>query len=118
MDPFELQKMLDMQCPYHKNHKHSARDCFGFKNHFSDKSRQRGPPRGNKGKAKRDQPVEDEDKYFQVADHTIKMIYGGHKELKGKRKAKLTERVLVAGVCGPSWDAPVPAVVGGLNHLQ
>jgi hypothetical protein len=68
--------MLDMQCPYHKNHKHMARDCFGLKNYFSAKGRQRGPSKGEKGSAKRDQPAEHDEEEFHVADRTVNMIYG------------------------------------------
>ncbi|CAO2209941.1 unnamed protein product [Urochloa humidicola] len=34
ISPEEFQKMLDMKCPYHKNHKHSARDCFTLRRAF------------------------------------------------------------------------------------
>jgi hypothetical protein len=51
---------------------HSTHDCFGLQNHFSGKSHQRGPPRGDKGNGKCDHHVEDEDEDFQVTDRTVK----------------------------------------------
>jgi hypothetical protein len=89
--PIQVSKDVGHASPYHKNHKHKARDYFGLKKYFSSKGHQRGPSKGEKSKAKRDQPAKDEDEDFQVANLTVNMIYGGPEQLEGKCKSKLME---------------------------
>ncbi|XP_012703619.1 uncharacterized protein LOC101760662 [Setaria italica] len=86
----EFQKMLDMQYPYHKNHKHSARECFGLKRAFSGKGFGKPPRKEDKDKEPRKGHLTDED--LQMADSTINMIYGIPEQFKSKRKQKLTQR--------------------------
>lgn len=122
MDPSEFQKMLDMQCPYHKNHKHLDRDCFGLKNHFSGKGRSKGPSKNDKGKGKRAPPTDDDEEDFQVADRTINMIYGGPDQVEGKHKAKLTDRLLVYaaqhGMPQFLWWSEVPIIFSREDHPE
>ena len=95
MDSKSVLKWSTFRSVNNKNHKHSARDYFGLKNHFSGKGRSKGPSKNDKGKGKRARPADDDEEDFQVADRTVNMVYDGPDQIEGKHKAKLTDRLLV-----------------------
>ncbi|CAN6207251.1 unnamed protein product [Urochloa humidicola] len=91
ISPEEFQRMLDMQCPYHKNHKHSARDCFALRRAFRTGGNR--PPQNKKDdhppRRGREDPQPDD---FQDADRVVNMIFGGPEAFESKRQQKLTAR--------------------------
>ena len=84
--PEDFQRMLDMQCPYHKNHKHSARECYGLKRAF------RGGGDAPPSRKRDDDPLkhgeweEEAADEFQPANRVAYMIYGGPDASESRRQ--------------------------------
>ncbi|CAN6356114.1 unnamed protein product [Urochloa humidicola] len=89
ISPEEFQKMVDMQCSYHKNHKHSACDCFALRRAFQGRGNRLPQNRKDDCPTRQDRdelPQED----FQDANRAVNMIYGGPEAFESKRQQKLT----------------------------
>ncbi|CAO2210141.1 unnamed protein product [Urochloa humidicola] len=115
----ESQKMLDMQCPYHKNHKHLARDCFTLRRAF--RTGGNCPPQNKKDDCPphrdREDPQPDD---FQDADHVVNIIYGVPGAFESRRQQKLMARQVLHATEPPTPEylrwSKVPITFSRANH--
>jgi hypothetical protein len=103
-----LDDILDAQCPYHKDIRHTLRNCRDFK-HSIDNGRPfqplpPPPPRGGPGEPR--QPQQQErggGGAFSRVDGEVNVIFGGHGSQENRRQHKLNDRqILVATTSAPA----------------
>jgi hypothetical protein len=104
-----LDDILDAQCPYHKDMRHTLRNCRDFK-HSVEHSRPfqslpPPPPRG--GPSEPRQPQQHEGGgggAFPRVDREVNVIFGGHGSQENMRQQKLNDRQVLAA----TTSAPAP----------
>jgi hypothetical protein len=103
-----LDDILDAQCPYHKDMRHTLRNCRDFKNPVGNgrpfQPIPPPPPRGGPGKPR--QPHQQEGRgggAFPHVDREVNVIFGGHGSQENRRQQKLNDRqVLVVTTRAPA----------------
>jgi hypothetical protein len=101
-----LDNILDAQCPYHKDMRHTLRNCRDFK-HSVGHSRPfqplpPPPPRG--GPEEPRQPQQQEEGgggAFPRVDREVNVILGGHGSQENRRQQKLNGRQILVATTGP-----------------
>jgi hypothetical protein len=101
-----LDDILDAQCPYHKDMRHTLRNCRDFK-HFVGNGRPfqplpPPPPRG--GPEEPRQPQQQEGGgggAFPRVDREVNVIFGGHGSQESKRQQKLNDRQKLVAATSP-----------------
>jgi hypothetical protein len=103
-----LDEILDSQCPYHKDMRHTLWNCRDFK-HFIGHGRPfqplpTPPPRGEPGEPRQPQQQEEgRGGAFPRIDWEVNVIFGGHGPQENRRQQKLNDRqVLVATTSAPA----------------
>jgi hypothetical protein len=103
-----LDEILDSQCPYHKDMRHTLWNCRDFK-HFIGHGRPfqplpPPPPRGEPGEPRQPQQQEEgRGGAFPRIDWEVNVIFGGHGPQENRRQQKLNDRqVLVATTSAPA----------------
>jgi hypothetical protein len=103
-----LDDILDAQCLYHKDMRHTLRNCRDFK-HSVGNSRPfqplpPPPPRGGPGEPRQPQQQEGGGGgAFPHVDGEVNVIFGGHVSQENKRQQKLNDhQILVAATCAPA----------------
>jgi hypothetical protein len=97
-----LDDILDTQCPYHKDMRHTLRNCRDFKYSVGNgrpfQPLPPPPPRGGPGEPQ--QPPQQKGgggRVFPRVDGEVNVIFGGHGSQESKRQQKLNDRqILVA----------------------
>jgi hypothetical protein len=103
-----LDDILDAQCPYHKDMRHTLRNCRDFKHSVrNDRLFQPlppPPPRGGPSEPRRPQRQEGGGGgAFSRVDGEVNVIFGGHGSQENKRQQKLNDRqILVATTSAPA----------------
>jgi hypothetical protein len=92
-----LDDILDTQCPYHKDMRHTLRNCRNFKHSVeNDRPFQPlppPPPRGGPGEPRQPQQQEGGGGgAFLRVDGEVNVIFGGHGSQVSKRQQKLNDR--------------------------
>jgi hypothetical protein len=101
-----LDDILDAQCPYHKDMRHTLQNCRDFK-HFvgNDRPFQPLPPppsRGGPGEPRQPQQQEGGGGgAFPRVDGEVNVIFGGHGSQESKRQQKLNDRQILVAATGP-----------------
>jgi hypothetical protein len=101
-----LDDILDVQCPYHKDMRHTLRNYRDFK-HFVGHGRPfqplpPPPPRG--GPEEPRQPQQQEEGgggAFPRVDREVNVIFGGHGSQESRRQQKLNDRQILVATTGP-----------------
>jgi hypothetical protein len=101
-----LDDILDTQCPYHKDMRHTLRNCRDFKHSIGhDRPFQPlppPPPRGGPDEPR--QPHQQEEGgggAFPRVDREVNVIFGGHGSQENKRQQKLNDRQILVATTGP-----------------
>jgi hypothetical protein len=103
-----LDEILDSQCPYHKDMRHTLRNCRDFKNSVRHgqpfQSLPPPPPRGEPNEPRQPQQQEGgRGGAFPCIDREVNVIFGGHVVQERKMQQKLNDRqVLVATNSAPA----------------
>jgi hypothetical protein len=103
-----LDDILDAQCPYHKDMRHTLRNCRDFKHSVgNDRPFQPLPPPPPRGGPREPrQPQQQEGGgggAFLRMDGEVNVIFGGHGSQESKRQQKLNDRqILVAATSPPA----------------
>jgi hypothetical protein len=98
-----LDDILDAQCPYHKDMRHTLRNCRDFK-HSIGNSRPfqplpPPPPRGGPGEPRQPQQQEGGgDGAFPRIDGEVNVIFDGHGSQENNRQQKLNDRQILVAV--------------------
>jgi hypothetical protein len=103
-----LDDILDAQCPYHKDMRHTLRNCRDFKHSVGNgqpfQPLPPPPPRG--GPREPRQPLQQEGGgggAFPRVDGEVNVIFGRHGSQESKRQQKLNDRqILVAATSAPA----------------
>jgi hypothetical protein len=101
-----LDDILDAQCSYHKDMRHTLRNFRDFK-HSVGKDRPfqplpPPPPRGGPGEPRQPQQQEGGgDRAFPRVDGEVNVIFGGHGSQESKRQQKLNDRQILVATTGP-----------------
>jgi hypothetical protein len=103
-----LEDILDAQCPYHKDMRHTLRNFRDFKHSVGNgrpfQPLPPPPPRGGPGEPR--QPQQQErggGGAFPRVDGEVNVIFDGHGLQENKRQQKLNDRqILVAGTSAPT----------------
>jgi hypothetical protein len=101
-----LDDILDAQCPYHKDMRHTLRNCRDFKHSIgNDRPFQPlppPPPRGGPGEPRQPQQQEGGGgRAFSRVDGEVNIIFGGHGSQEIKRQQKLNDREILVAATGP-----------------
>jgi hypothetical protein len=108
-----LDDILDAQCPYHKDMRHTLRNCRDFKHSVGNgRPFQPLPPPPPRGPGEPRQPQQQEGGgggAFPCVDGEVNVIFGGHGSQESKRQQKLSDRKIVVAATGP------PARTNGPN---
>jgi hypothetical protein len=116
-----LDDILDAQCPYHKDMRHTLRNCRDFK-HSVGHGRPfqpippPPPPRG--GPEEPRQPQQEEEGgggAFPRVDREVNVIFGGHGSQENRRQQKLNDSPDIGGDHRSSRSVPM---VGAPDHLH
>jgi hypothetical protein len=101
-----LDDILDAQCPYHKDMRHTLWNCRDFKHSMgNDRPFQPLPPppqRGGPGEPR--QPQQEEEGgggAFPRVDREVNVIFRGHGSQESKRQQKLNDRQILVAATGP-----------------
>jgi hypothetical protein len=100
-----LDDIIDAQCPYHKDMRHTLRNCREFK-HSVWNSRPfqpppPPPPRGGLGEPQKPQQQEGGGGgAFPRVDGEVNIIFGGHGSQENKRQQKLNDRKILVATTG------------------
>jgi hypothetical protein len=103
-----LDDILDAQCPYHKDMRHTLRNCRDFKHSVGNgrpfQPLPPPPPRGGPGEPRRPQQQEGGGGgAFPRVDREVNFIFRGHRSQENKRQQKLNDRqILVATTSSPA----------------
>jgi hypothetical protein len=103
-----LDEILDAQCPYHKNMRHTLRNCRDFKHSVGHgrpfQPLPPPPPRGGPGEPRQPQQQEGgRGRAFPRVDREVNVIFGGHGAQENQRQQKLNDQqVLVATTSSPA----------------
>jgi hypothetical protein len=103
-----LDDILDAQCPYHKDMRHTLRNCRDFKHSVGNgrpfQPLPPPPPRGGPGEPRQPQQQEKGGGgAFPRVDREVNVIFGGHGSQESKRQQKLNDRqILVAATSPPA----------------
>jgi hypothetical protein len=111
-----LDDILDAQCSYHKDMRHTLRNYRDFKHSVgNDRPFQPlppPPPRGGPGEPRQSQQQEGgRGGAFPRVDEEVNVIFGGHRSQESRRQQKLNDRqVLVATTSAPApyWWSEYP----------
>jgi hypothetical protein len=101
-----LDDILDAQCPYHKDMRHTLRNCRDFK-HSVGHGRPFQPlppplPWGGPGEPRQPQPQEErEGEAFPRVNREVNVIFDGHGSQENKRQQKLNDRQILVATTGP-----------------
>jgi hypothetical protein len=101
-----LDDIFDAQCPYHKDMRHTLRNCRDFK-HFVGHGRPfqplpPPPPRGGPGEPRQPQQQEEGGGgAFPRVDREVNVIFSGHGSQESKRQQKLNDRQILVAATGP-----------------
>jgi hypothetical protein len=91
-----LDDILDAQCPYHKDMRHTLRNCRDFKHSVGhDRPFQPlppPPPRGGPEEPQQPQQQEEGGGAFPRVDREVNVIFGGHGSQENRRQQKLNDR--------------------------
>jgi hypothetical protein len=91
-----LDDILDAQCPYHKDMRHTLRNCRDFKHSVGNgRPFQPLPPPPPRGPGEPRQPQQQEGGgggAFPRVDGEVNVIFGGHGSQESKRQQKLNDR--------------------------
>jgi hypothetical protein len=100
-----LDDILDAQCPYHKDMRHTLRNCRDFKHSIGHgRPFQPLPPplRGGPGEPRQPQQQEEGGGgAFPRVDREVNFIFGGHGSQENKRQQKLNDRQILVATTGP-----------------
>jgi hypothetical protein len=101
-----LDDILDAQCPYHKDMRHTLRNCRDFKHSVGhDRPFQPlppPPPRGGPGEPRQPQQQEEgRGGAFPRIDGEVNVIFGGHGSQESRRQQKLNDRQILVATTGP-----------------
>jgi hypothetical protein len=101
-----LDDILDAQCPYHKDMRHTLWNCRDFKQSIGHgrpfQPLPPPPPRG--GPEEPRQPQQQEEGgggAFPRVDREVNVIFGGHGSQESKRQQKLNDRQILVAAIGP-----------------
>jgi hypothetical protein len=100
--------ILDAQCPYHKDMRHTLQNCRDFKHSVGNgrpfQPLPPPPPRGGPGEPRQPQQQEGGGGgAFPRVDGEVNVIFGGHGSQESKRQQKLNDRqILVAATSPPA----------------
>jgi hypothetical protein len=103
-----LDDILNAQCPYHKNMRHTLRNCRDFKHSVGNgrpfQPLPPPPPRGGLGEPRQPQQQEGGGgEAFPRVDGEVNVIFGGHRSQENKRQQKLNDRqILVSTTSAPA----------------
>jgi hypothetical protein len=103
-----LDDILDAQCPYHKDMRHTLRNCRNFKHSVGNgrlfQPLPPPPPRGGPGEPRWPQQQEGGGGgAFPRVDGEVNIIFGGHGSQENRRQQKLNDRhILVATTSVPA----------------
>jgi hypothetical protein len=101
-----LDDILNAQCPYHKDMRHTLRNCRDFKHSVgNDRPFQPlppPPPQGGPGEPRQPQQQEEGGGgAFPRVDREVNVIFGGHGSQESKRQQKLNDRQILVAATGP-----------------
>jgi hypothetical protein len=101
-----LDDILDAQCPYHKDMRHTLRNCRDFKHSMGNgrpfQPLPPPPPRGGPGEPRQPQQQEEGGGgAFPRVDREVNVIFGGHGSQESKRQQKLNDRQILVAATGP-----------------
>jgi hypothetical protein len=101
-----LDDILDAQCPYHKDMRHTLQNCRDFKHSVGhDRPFQPLPPPptwGGPGEPRQPQLQEEGGGgAFPLVDREVNVIFGGHGSQENKRQQKLNDRQILVATTGP-----------------
>jgi hypothetical protein len=101
-----LDDILDAQCPYHKDMRHTLWNCRDFKHSVGNgRPFQPLPPpplRGGPGEPRQPQQQEEGGGgAFPRVDREVNVIFGGHGSQESKRQQKLNDRQILVAAIGP-----------------
>jgi hypothetical protein len=101
-----LDDILGAQCPYHKDMRHTLRNCRDFKHSVGhDRPFQPlppPPPRGGLGEPRQPQQQEEGGGgAFPRVDREVNIIFGGHGSQENRRQQKLNDRQILVATTGP-----------------
>jgi hypothetical protein len=105
-----LDDILDTQCPYHKDMRHTLRNCKDFKHSIGNgrpfQPLPPPPPRGGPGEPRQPQQQEGGGGgAFPRVYGEVNVIFGGHGSQESKRQQKLNDhQILVATTGSPAPD--------------
>jgi hypothetical protein len=92
-----LDDILDAQCPYHKDMRHTLQNCRDFKHSVGNgrlfQPQPPPPPRGGPSEPRRPQQQEGGgDGAFPRVDQEVNVIFGGHGSQENRRQQKFNDR--------------------------
>jgi hypothetical protein len=101
-----LDDILDAQCMYHKDMRHTLRNCRDFKHSVGNgrpfQPLPPPPPRGGPGEPRKPQQQEGGGGgAFLRVDEEVNVIFGGHGSQESKRQQKLNDRQILVAATGP-----------------
>jgi hypothetical protein len=101
-----LDNILDAQCPYHKDMRHTLQNCRDFKHSVGNgrpfQPLPPPPPRGGPGEPRQPQQQEEGGGgAFPRVDREVNIIFGGHRSQESKRQQKLNDRQILVVAIGP-----------------
>jgi hypothetical protein len=101
-----LDNILNAQCPYHKDMRHTLRNCRDFKHSVGNgrpfQPLPPPPPRGGPGEPRQPQQHEGGGGgAFPCDDREVNVIFGGHGSQESKRQQKLNDRQILLATVGP-----------------
>jgi hypothetical protein len=101
-----LDDILDAQCPYHKDMRHTLWNCRDFKHSVGHgrpfQPLPPPPPRGEPGEPRQPQQQEEGGGgAFPCVNREVNVIFGGHESQENKRQQKLNDRQILVATTGP-----------------
>jgi hypothetical protein len=101
-----LDDILDAQCPYHKDMRHTLRNCRDFKHSVGNgrpfQPLPPPPPRGGPGEPRQPQQQEGGGGgAFPRVDGEVNVIFGRHRSQESKRQQKLNDHQILVSATGP-----------------
>jgi hypothetical protein len=101
-----LDDILDTQCPYHKDMRHTLQNCRDFKHSIGNgrpfQPLPPPPPRGGPGEPRQPQQQEGGGGgAFPRVNGEVNVIFGGHGSQESKRQQKLNDRQILVAATGP-----------------
>jgi hypothetical protein len=101
-----LDDILDAQCPYHKDMRHTLQNCRDFKHSVGNgrpfQPLPPPPPRGGPGQPRQPQQQEGGGgRAFPRIDGEVNVIFDGHGSKESKRQQKLNDRQILVAATGP-----------------